>query len=86
MSDYAKELGERIRTARITAWEHRKMTQSELARLIRFSSGAVQYWERGRATPKLETLKKIAEVCGVDWQWLLVGDYVPNRTPTTKEG
>jgi len=47
------------------------MTQGELAERLNYSDNAVSRWERGDATPSIETLQQIAEIFSVPIEYLL---------------
>ena len=49
----------------------RKMTQTELARLLNVSDGAVSMYESGKRQPTFETLLKITEIFGCTIDYLL---------------
>lgn len=40
------------------------LTQAELARRLGTTQSAVSNWERGRETPRVDTLSRILEACG----------------------
>jgi transcriptional regulator with XRE-family HTH domain len=42
------------------------ITQAELARRLGTSQSAVSNWERGRDTPRVDTLARILEACGFE--------------------
>jgi len=43
------------------------LSQEKLAKLIGVSSRTIQYYEKGEATPKVGTVRKIADILGVDF-------------------
>ena len=55
----------------------RHMTQSELARLLQVSDGAVSMYESGQRQPNFETLKKIADIFSVTVDYLLESETIP---------
>ncbi|MBU2713161.1 helix-turn-helix transcriptional regulator [Zooshikella harenae] len=62
-------LWNKIRSARVQA----KLTQADLAEACGVSRGAVANWESSKKLdkkPKLSTLRRIAEVTGVNYLWL----------------
>ena len=61
-----KEVCDRIRSARKSA----KLTQKQLADQLDVSVQSVKNWEQGINGTDDSTLKKIAEICGVDFVWL----------------
>lgn len=54
-------IGERIRAARLKVG----ITQEELATKLNITYQSIGQWERGKRTPKPETLKRIADALGV---------------------
>ena len=42
------------------------LTQAELARRLGTTQSAVSNWERGRETPRVDTLARILEACGFE--------------------
>jgi transcriptional regulator with XRE-family HTH domain len=54
--------GRLIREARRLAG----LTQAELARRLGTAQSAVSNWERGRDTPRVDTLARILEACGFE--------------------
>lgn len=71
MSDYnKKEIGRRIKGIRM----NKGMTLEEFGKLFGASKSSVLGWERGENIPNPERLKKIAEIGGVDLDFLLNGD------------
>ena len=63
------EVGVRIRRAR----EFRRLTLKELAREIGISWVTLQRYEKGHRIPKKAVLHAIANILGVDLNWLLTG-------------
>jgi len=63
-------LGERIKKARWIA----RMRQVDLAEKIGSKQNQVTRWETNKATPRIETLAKIAEVTGVPLSELWYGN------------
>ncbi len=49
----------------------RKMTQLELAEILNYSDKAVSKWERGESLPDIITLKAIADLFGVNVDYLI---------------
>ena len=45
--------------------KHSKMTQYEIAELLKYSDKAVSRWESGEVTPDLDVLNKIAEIYNI---------------------
>ena len=77
--------GERLRELR-KANRHK---QEDLARELGYSVSLVRKWEQGKASPTLETLKKICALYNVSSDYLLglSRDYTSRRqqTPLSKE-
>jgi transcriptional regulator with XRE-family HTH domain len=44
----------------------RGLTQTDLARRVGTTQSAVSNWERGRETPRVDTLARILEACGFE--------------------
>lgn len=57
-----KTTGQKIKEARLAA----NMTQAELAEAIGKSQETVHYYEINRHAPRLEPLRRIAQVLGLD--------------------
>lgn len=60
-------IGKRIKAAR----QSKKLTQQELAELADLSTTYISAMERGKKTPKLETLVKLANILNVSTDYLL---------------
>ncbi len=60
------------------------LTQQELAQKINYSDNAVSRWERGEATPSIETLEVIATFYGITISDLLNEDLRNRDTPEDK--
>lgn len=72
MSDSTEQLssvGGRIAAARM----REGLTQSDLARLLKLSRGAVGLWESGRAQPSAGNLRRVAKLLKVPTEWLDTG-------------
>lgn len=67
-------LGQRFLQARGA----RKISQSELARLLGVTRNAVSMWERDASQPKSETMQKAAVILNVGFDWLATGRGVEN--------
>lgn len=50
--------------------EHR-LTAKEFGEAIGVQAGAVSAWTRGKSIPRLNQIKKICEVYGIDANWLI---------------
>jgi transcriptional regulator with XRE-family HTH domain len=68
-------LGERIQEARLGLSHRRKrlIEQKELAEMMGVSPATISSWESGAKEPRIETLRRLAEVLGVDRDWLTYG-------------
>jgi transcriptional regulator with XRE-family HTH domain len=66
----AIQIGRRIATAR----EKLRMSQDEMARMLKVSKGAVGQWEIAYTLPRPARMKRLADVLGVSMEWLLTGD------------
>lgn len=62
MADILKKLGMRIREER----KKKKLTQEKLAEMVDLSTDYIGYIERGKQTPYLKTLERIAESLDVE--------------------
>jgi len=62
-------MGQRIRKARI----RKMLTLREFARIMEVGIGSVSRWENGEASPRPETLAKLAAILGVREQWIVSG-------------
>jgi len=63
------KMGEMIRTAR----QKKRLTQLQLARLLRVSDKTVSKWERGCGAPDLSSLPLLAEILQLDLSALIAG-------------
>jgi transcriptional regulator with XRE-family HTH domain len=79
--DYAKAIGEAIKTAR----ERRRLTQLDLGRAVNNSKNAVSNWERGVSAPTVENLRELCRALDVTPQRLL-GMTAATATAKRKEG
>lgn len=61
------------------------LTQQELAQKINYSDNAVSRWERGEATPSIETLQVIATFYDISISDLLKEDLSEIQKPENKE-
>lgn len=71
-------IGERIKTAR----KSEGLTQKQLGELSGTSEITVRQYERGTRQPRIEQLKRIADVLGVSAAYLLVGDEIFSNSST----
>jgi len=65
-----KEFGERLQRLRI----EKKLSQSELAKLVGMHPNQIGRYERGTSQPTAEKIKKLCEVLGVSHDYLLDGN------------
>ncbi|MCY4177346.1 MAG: helix-turn-helix transcriptional regulator [Endozoicomonadaceae bacterium] len=57
----------------IKARREKKLSQQALADLIGISRSALAQWETELSRPTLKSLRKMAEVLGVSFEWLATG-------------
>jgi transcriptional regulator with XRE-family HTH domain len=62
-------LGSRLRTAR----ERARLSLEAVGRHLGITAQAVQQWEKDRTTPSTERLTAVAQLTGVNLQWLITG-------------
>lgn len=62
--------------------EERKMTQAELADILKVSDKAVSKWETGRGYPDITLVEPIAKALGISTIELLAGESISNRNPS----
>ena len=67
MKDFDVLLGSVLREYR----ENRKMTQSEVAKLLHVTKMTISHWETGQRSMKAEDLKRYCKVLDVDVQEVL---------------
>lgn len=48
-------------------------TKSELFRKTNISSAAISQWRTGKTTPRIQSVRKIADFLGVSYEWLVAG-------------
>lgn len=72
-------LGDRIKKLRAN------LSQEQFGKLIGVNQGTIHKYEKGRAYPSEETLKKIADCGGVTVEWLLHGEEAPAPGPRLQE-
>lgn len=73
----AEGFGERLQLARFM----RGMTQEELARILREhhdprvagNSRSISEWEHGKRVPYARTIKALAQILDVPFEWLILG-------------
>jgi transcriptional regulator with XRE-family HTH domain len=68
-------LGDRIAKARRFA----RLEQADLAQALDISQALVSKWERDLRDPRVQLLRRVAQVTGVDEQWLLTGGGTVSR-------
>ena len=66
-SEYIKLIGKKIEIARKNAG----LTQDELAKNLKIGKRTLINYEKGKTEPALSMLMKIADICNVDYDWLL---------------
>lgn len=75
----SEKIGNRIQSIR----EQRRMSASELARLVHVTPTAVWNWEKNGTRPRQGVLSSIAQVLGVSNEFLLSGKAgAPTRSAT----
>ena len=62
----------------------RKLTQQELAQRLNYSDKAVSRWEHAETMPDIETLCKICDLYGVEFQYLLQKEQPKKNNPYVK--
>lgn len=62
-----------------------KMTQLELAETLNYSDKSVSKWERGEATPDIQTLKSLCDIFDVSVDYMLE-QHEGRNTPYHKKG
>lgn len=60
-------IGKRLKDIR----KLRQLTQNDLAKLAGITKSSICCYEKGRRTPTLDTLQKIADILSVDFTYLL---------------
>ncbi len=63
----------------------RKLTQQELAQRLNYSDKAVSRWEHAETMPDIETLCKICDIYGVEFQYLLQKEQPKKNNPYVKK-
>lgn len=58
-----------------------QMTQSEWAKAIGVSAPTIYNWEVGKTEPSISQLRKISELSGIPFDYIVVG----KRTPVLSE-
>ena len=62
-----------------------QLTQSELAQRLNYSDKAVSKWERAESVPDVTVLQAIADLFGVNLEYLLVEDHTQEIQPVAVE-
>lgn len=76
------EFGERIKSAR----EELKMTQTQLAQLLKTSQTTVAKYEHGEQIPRADVLAAISKATGKSADWLLFGnEHLPAKDKVSPE-
>lgn len=65
----------------LTARSYERMTQEELAQKCGIELGMLDDYERGRAMPDEESMKRIADALEVSRMWLMNGEEAPRQGP-----
>lgn len=81
MLDDSQKLALRIKKLR----DEKNISQTELARIIGVSVGAVGNWESGTRRPDFQSLSKLAKYFGVWTDYLLGNADCPNYTPNSNQ-
>jgi len=63
------QFGNRLRKAR----KAKNLTQKQLAESIGINQKQYQHWERGRAEPSFDKVKRLSYMLGINVEWLLYG-------------
>ena len=64
------KFGSRLKKAR----KAKNLTQKQLAESIGINQKQYQHWERGRAEPSFDRVKRLSYVLEADIEWLLFGN------------
>ena len=64
------EIGDRIRLAR----EHKRLEILDLAKALKVSYETVRSWEAGKHQPRPQKYRRISEITGVRYAWLVSGE------------
>jgi transcriptional regulator with XRE-family HTH domain len=64
-----------------TLRQNAKMTQSERAQRLNYSDKAVSKWERAESVPDVTVLQAIADLFGVNLEYLLAEDHAQTAEP-----
>lgn len=67
--EVTSRVGEKLRQAR----ERRNLSQSQVARMVNCTREYISMIESGRRMPKVDLLRKLSAIYGVDIRWLLEG-------------
>ena len=68
-------IGENIKHLRQVTMVQRAMTQAELGKAIGVSSQCVAQWEKGKNSPNVKYLAKLAGILGVTIDSLVTGSF-----------
>lgn len=75
MSDYKKNIGARVRTARLL----RGLTQEQLAEKLDASVSCISRFETGSSVPSIKSLLELSDILDVGIEYFLY-DYVTDHT------
>jgi transcriptional regulator with XRE-family HTH domain len=64
------QFGKRLKKAR----KSKNLTQKQLAESIGVNQKQYQHWERGRAEPSFDKVKRLSYMLGINVEWLLYGN------------
>lgn len=73
MGDFEKQIGKRIREARIRRYKG-TITMADLAKILGVSYRTYQNWELGISSPRHESIIKLASVLKTDPAYLVFGN------------
>lgn len=73
--ELAKEIGQRIRSARFLAG----LKQKDLARKTGLSSTTISLYEKGRSIPGMRSISKISKALHASIDWMLGGEHPHSR-------
>jgi transcriptional regulator with XRE-family HTH domain len=77
------KFGNRLKKAR----KEKKLTQKQLAESIGINQKQYQHWERGRAEPSFDKVKRLSYVLEINVEWLLYGNgkFIANKEKKTSD-
>ncbi len=74
-----------LKTRITAARQHAGLNKSELARAMEIEPEAVRLWEIGRTSPRRARMRKLAQITGVDFTWLISGTGHMKHSPRTDQ-